>query len=31
MDPDSELDVTVSNDRRVVAYQIAALDRDLGR
>ncbi len=31
MDPDSELDVTLSNGRRVVAYQIAALDRDLGR
>ncbi len=31
MDPDSELDVTLSNGRRVVADQIAALDRDLGR
>jgi hypothetical protein len=26
MDPDAELDVTLSNGRRVVAYQIAALD-----
>src|SRR3989442_1113891 len=29
MDADPELDVTLSNGRRVVTYQIAALDRDL--
>src|SRR5437667_1948951 len=28
MDADPELDVTLSNGRRVVTYQIAALDRD---
>src|SRR5712691_1280255 len=30
MDPDPELDVTLSNGRRVATFQIAALDRDLG-
>ena len=30
MDPDPELDVTLSNGRRVVTFQITALDRDLG-
>jgi hypothetical protein len=30
MDPDPELDVTLSNGRHVATYQIAALDRDLG-
>ncbi len=30
MDADPELDITLSNGRRVVTYQIAALDRDLG-
>jgi len=30
MDPDPELDVTLSNGRRVVTFQISALDRDLG-
>ncbi len=29
MDADPELDITLSNGRRVVTYQIAALDRDL--
>lgn len=29
MDPDPELNVTLSNGHRVVTYQIAALDRDL--
>ena len=30
MDRDPELDVTLSNGRRVVTFQITALDRDLG-
>jgi hypothetical protein len=30
MDVDPELDVTLSNGRRLVTFQIAALDRDLG-
>ena len=31
MDPDPELDVTLSNGRRVVTFQITALDRGLAR
>ena len=30
MDRDPELDVTLSNGRRVAAFRIAALDSDLG-
>ena len=30
MDRDPELDVTLSNGRRLVTFQITALDRDLG-
>jgi hypothetical protein len=30
MDPDPELDVSLSNGRRVMTFPVTALDRDLG-